>query len=102
MDWINVAQDRDRWRALVSTVMNLRVSKNAGNFLSSLGRDSFSGSSVELVSIVIVISGFKSTVTVTNVAGFFRDIIMILGFVLTGGIYQISHLLMNFNYVRDA
>jgi hypothetical protein len=25
MDWINVAQDRDRWRALVHTVMNLRV-----------------------------------------------------------------------------
>ena len=25
MDWINVAQDRDRWRALVNTVMNLRV-----------------------------------------------------------------------------
>jgi hypothetical protein len=25
MDWINLAQDRDRWRALVSTVMNLRV-----------------------------------------------------------------------------
>jgi hypothetical protein len=25
MDWIDLAQDRDRWRALVSTVMNLRV-----------------------------------------------------------------------------
>jgi hypothetical protein len=25
MDWINMAQDRDRWRALVSAVMNLRV-----------------------------------------------------------------------------
>jgi hypothetical protein len=25
MDWIDVAQDRDRWRALVNTVMNLRV-----------------------------------------------------------------------------
>jgi hypothetical protein len=25
MDWINVAQDRDQWRALVNTVMNLRV-----------------------------------------------------------------------------
>ena len=23
MDWIDLAQDRDRWRALVSTVMNL-------------------------------------------------------------------------------
>jgi hypothetical protein len=25
IDWINLAQDRDQWRALVITVMNLRV-----------------------------------------------------------------------------
>jgi len=25
MDWIDLAEDRDRWLALVSTVMNLRV-----------------------------------------------------------------------------
>jgi hypothetical protein len=25
MDWIDMAQDRDRWRALVNVVMNLRV-----------------------------------------------------------------------------
>jgi hypothetical protein len=25
MDWINLAQDKDQWRALVSTVKNLRV-----------------------------------------------------------------------------
>jgi len=25
MDWIGLAQDRDRWRAVLNTVMNLRV-----------------------------------------------------------------------------
>jgi hypothetical protein len=25
VDWIDLAQDRDQWRALLNTVMNLRV-----------------------------------------------------------------------------
>jgi hypothetical protein len=25
MDWIDLAQDRERWMALVNTIMNLRV-----------------------------------------------------------------------------
>ena len=34
-DWMELAQDMDRWRALVSTLRNLRVPKNAGSFLTS-------------------------------------------------------------------
>jgi hypothetical protein len=35
MGWIDLAQVRDRWQALVNVVMKLRVPQNAGNFLTS-------------------------------------------------------------------
>jgi hypothetical protein len=41
MDWIDVAQDRDRWTALVNMVMKLRIPQNA-EFLSSCTIGGFS------------------------------------------------------------
>jgi hypothetical protein len=42
MDWIDLAQDIDQWRALVNTVMNLWVPQNIKKFLSSCATGGFS------------------------------------------------------------
>jgi hypothetical protein len=55
MRWIDLAQDRDQWRILVNTVMNLRVPSNVEKFLSSCTTGSFSRNAhlkeVSLVSV---------------------------------------------------
>jgi hypothetical protein len=42
VDWIHLALFRDQWRALVNTVMKLRVRGKVGNFLTSCVTVSFS------------------------------------------------------------
>jgi hypothetical protein len=37
MDWIDVAEDRDQWRALVNTVLNLRVAAQLAASQEGLG-----------------------------------------------------------------
>ena len=51
MDWIDLAQHRDRWWARVNAALNLRVSQNAGNFLTSYKPVSFSTSLLHGVSM---------------------------------------------------
>jgi hypothetical protein len=45
MDWIDLAQDRDQWRSLVKTLVNLQVLYNVGKFLSSCTTGGFSRTS---------------------------------------------------------
>jgi hypothetical protein len=42
MDWIDLAQDRVKWRDFVNTVMKLWVPKNVGQFLSNCTTGGFS------------------------------------------------------------
>jgi hypothetical protein len=41
MDWIYLTEDRDKWQAVVSTIINLQVSQNVENFFTDIGTVSF-------------------------------------------------------------
>jgi hypothetical protein len=44
VDWIDLAKDRKRWRAVVNSVLNLLVPWNAGKLLSGLASSGLSSS----------------------------------------------------------
>jgi hypothetical protein len=46
LNWINLAHNRDKWWALVHTVINPRVQQNAANFFSIWGTVSSSRKSL--------------------------------------------------------
>ena len=46
VDWIDLAKDTDRWKAVMDTVMNIRVPYNLGNFLNRSETLSFSRSTL--------------------------------------------------------
>ena len=52
-DWLDLAEDRDRWRAVVSAVLKLGVRYSEANFLTScwLLKKDFVSRSLELVTV---------------------------------------------------
>jgi hypothetical protein len=60
VDWIGLAQDMNRWRALVNWVLNLRVPWNAGKLSSDLTSSGLS-SSAQLHGVKLVSYTYTST-----------------------------------------
>jgi hypothetical protein len=54
VDWIGLTKDRNRWRALVNSVLNLRVPCNAGKLSSGLASSGLSSSvQFHIVSLLV-------------------------------------------------
>jgi hypothetical protein len=80
MDWIGLAQYRDRWRTIVSAVMNLRVPRNAENFLTSCKPVSFSRRTLH--------HGVSKLIEDLN---FFRNVFKTLGFFYRSDVWLTVH-----------
>jgi hypothetical protein len=61
VDWIGLALDRNRWRALVNSVLNLRVPLIAGKLSSGLTYSGLSGSVQGKLSSGLTSSGLSSS-----------------------------------------
>jgi hypothetical protein len=62
VDWIDLAQDRDKWRVLANVLINLGVPYSAGYFLTSWGITGFSR--------IILLQGISGFVTLQSVEAF--------------------------------
>jgi hypothetical protein len=60
VDWIGLAQDRNRWKALVNSILNLRVPRNAGKLSSGLTSSGLSSSAqLHRVSQLVIVQKIK-------------------------------------------
>jgi hypothetical protein len=60
-----VAESRDQWRALVNTIMNLRVPQNVGRFLNICTTGGFSRRA-QLHEVIATITTTTTTTTITT------------------------------------
>jgi hypothetical protein len=83
VDWIDLAQDINKWRTLVVPVMNLQVPYNTGSFLSRRGTIRFSRTLLmELIISDMMTQALRHRVSTINIyytSIIFRAMQQILG-----------------------